>query len=164
MMSLFHDTSFWVLLAFSAFVILAWKKVSAGLKKGLDQRIATVTRQLDEARKLRDEAQALFEEYDRQRQEADKNARDIIDNARLQAEQIRAHAREAAERIVARHTAVVDEHIRQAEIQAVADVRREASEITMNMVRTLLAEHMDEQVRRTLVSQSIDSLATTTLN
>ena len=158
MTGLFQDTSFWVLIAFCCFVALVWKKASTGLKQALDNRITNVQKQLDDAKKLREEAQALFDQFEAQRQSADKTAREIVDNALALAKSIRDQAQEEASRIVTRHTAMVETHVKQAEIQAIADVRREASEMTMKMVRDLIEQNLDDAVRGKLFTQSLNGL------
>jgi F-type H+-transporting ATPase subunit b len=159
MSELLNDTSFWVLIAFCCFVALVWKKASAALAKGLDGRIETVRRQLNEAQKLREEAQILFDQYESQRLDSDKTAKEIIENANALAKSIREQAHEEAARIAARHKAMVEMHIKQAEIQAIAEVRAEATEISMKMVRELIQQNLDDGVRQSLFQQSVDGLS-----
>lgn len=164
MKELFSDVHFWYAIAFFALVGIVWKKAAIGIKQGLDSRIAQVTRQLEDARNLRAEAQKLFDQYDQQMKEADKTAHEIIENAQIQAKAIRAHAVEEAARMVERQTLTVESQIRNAEIQAIAQVREEAGTLTMNMVRALIDQHLNDSVQRDLVSQSIDTIAAGRLN
>jgi len=94
----------WVSLAIIAiFLIALWKKVPAMLTGSLDNSIAQIRKQLDEAKALRAEAEALRQEY------ADK----IAATERAAVADLRAKAADAAAIaakgiIASRHTAVAD--------------------------------------------------------
>ena len=62
--------------------IMLWKKVPQMVVSGLDNKIAAIRQQLDEARQLRAEAEALRQEYQTKIANAEKDAAAMLDTAR----------------------------------------------------------------------------------
>src|SRR4051812_39809358 len=77
----------WVAIAMLlVFAIAIWKKVPAVVARVLDDKIAAIRSQLDEAKALREEAEALRKEYEKKAKSADKEAAAMIERATGEAE------------------------------------------------------------------------------
>ena len=71
-MEFFRHAESWVLVSFILFLgLLVYLKVPAMLGKMLDERASKISKELDDARKLREDAAALLEEYKKKRADAE---------------------------------------------------------------------------------------------
>lgn len=82
-----RTAEFWVLVSFVAFLlVLAYFKVPGLIAKALDDRAATIRKELDEARRLREEAQNLLADYQKKHRNAGLEAEAIVEQARRDAQ------------------------------------------------------------------------------
>jgi F-type H+-transporting ATPase subunit b len=152
-------SDFWVLVSFVLFVgLLVYLKVPNRLAKALDERAERISKELDEARKLRDEAQALLAEYERKRRDAEKEAEAIIIQAREEAEAFAAETRHKLTETVERRGRLAEEKIAQAEAQAVKEVRAAAAELAIAAATRMIAEQVQGAKADQLVDSSIAAL------
>jgi F-type H+-transporting ATPase subunit b len=150
---------FWVLVSFVLFVgLLVYLKVPHRLAKALDERAERISKELDEARKLRDEAQALLAEYERKRRDAEKEAEAIIIQAREEAEAFAAETRHKLTETVERRGRLAEEKIAQAEAQAIKEVRAAAAELAIAAATRMIAEQVQGAKADQLVDSSIAAL------
>lgn len=115
------------------------------MTKMLDDKIAKIGNDLDEARRLREEAQALLAEYERKRKDAEREADDIVAAAQEEADRITEEANASLEELVARRTKAVEEKIAQAEAQALAEVRSRSADVAAEAARRILVDQMGEK-------------------
>ena len=92
-MELLNDPTFWVAVAFVIFVVLVFKPGRNAIGGALDEKIAQIRNEVDEAQRLREEAQASLAAYQRQQRDAAQEAEALM--ARAQAE-IDSHRKQAA--------------------------------------------------------------------
>jgi F-type H+-transporting ATPase subunit b len=152
---MFHDPTFWVAVAFVAFVGVAiYYKVPGMLTKMLDERAAKIRSDLEEARRLRDEAEKLFADYEAKSGAAHKEAEAIIAQAKALAER----EAKAAEAALERRTKAAEAKIQQAEAQAVAEVRAAAVEVAIAAARKVVSESLSPADASRLVERSIGDL------
>ena len=62
MSDLFHDSSFWVLIAFIVFILIVFLKASSAISKSLEQRGSYIQNKIGESEKTLLEAQNLLKE------------------------------------------------------------------------------------------------------
>jgi F-type H+-transporting ATPase subunit b len=156
--SIFMDTHFWVAVAFVIFVALMVWKVRGTLANMLDQRAITITKQLDDALKLRVEAEATLAEYKLKRDAAEGEAKGIIEQAKVEAAALKTRAEaDLANAIKLRERQALD-RIAQAEAKATAEVRATAVDAAISATRTLLQERMKAGQGTELVDQAIAEL------
>ena len=98
--ALIHGAEFWVAVSFLVFVIAFYRPIKRAVLSVLDQRIAQIRAEVEEAQRLREEAQSALASYQRRQREALQEAEKII-----------AHAREEAQRAKERAEAELDESI-----------------------------------------------------
>ena len=155
------DPTFWVMIAFFAFVsLILYYKVPATVGKALDARADAIRRELDEARRLRDEAQGLLNDYKRKSREAETEAKEILEQAKREAEAMTEQARKALRESVERRTKSAEEKIARAEAQALAEVRSSAVDSAIGAAEKILkAKAAQASTAAGLVEQGIKDLA-----
>jgi F-type H+-transporting ATPase subunit b len=153
------DETFWVAVAFAAFVgVIVYLKVPAMITKALDERAERIRRELDEARRLREEAQALYAEYQRKQRNALKEAEDIVAHARAEVEHMRETAEAELRASLARRAALAETKIAQAEAAAVKDVRDMAVDVAIAAAGHVLAERLKGAEADRLIEQTTAEL------
>lgn len=156
---LLANTTFWIAVGLGIFfLIVIYLGGFTAMAKALDARAAAIRDELDEARRLREEAQALLSQYQRRCREAEREAEEIVAQARLEAERMAAETRAQLDDLIRRRTAVAEQKIAQAEAQALADVRRVASDAAIAAAARLLREEVNASRADGLIEQSIAEL------
>lgn len=157
---LLQDTSFWAFIGLIAFFAIIWRfGVHKAVAKGLDSRADAIRTELDEARRLREEAQEMLAKYERQQRDAASEAEEIVKKAKLDAEFIRENARKELAQRIERRTALAEQRIAQAEVQAAKDVKALAADIAVDAAARLLSEKLTKAQRNTLVKDASGELA-----
>ncbi len=145
----------WVLVSLVIFLgVCVYFGMPKMMTKMLDDKIAKIGDDLDEARRLREEAQALLAEYERKRKDAEREADDIVAAAQEEADRITEEANASLEDLVTRRTKAVEEKIAQAEAQALAEVRSRSADVAAEAARRILVDQMGEKGDE-LIEQSI---------
>lgn len=146
-------------LAFSFVVIflifITWLKVPHKIAGWLDQRAALISKELDEARRLRDEAHALLDDYRRRTKNAEKEAQAIIAQAKDDAVRLKEEAEKALTEMVARRTRSAENKIALAEAQAINDVRAAAANVAIAAAQEVLSARMQGNLSAQLIDKSI---------
>ena len=146
----------WVALAMLlVFAILIWKKVPAAIARSLDDKIAAIRSQLDEAKALRAEAEALRQEYEKKAKSADKEAKAMIERAGQEAEAIVAKADADAAALIERRTRMAEDKIAAEERAAINELRASAATAAARAAEKLIAERHDAGADAKLVDQAI---------
>ncbi|MGB7407567.1 MAG: hypothetical protein WA908_03615 [Pontixanthobacter sp.] len=153
------DTTFWVSLSMLFLIaIMLWKKVPGMITGGLDNRIAAIREQLDEAKKLRAEAEALRNEYADKIANAEKDAVAMTEAAQREADGILAKAEEDSAIMVERRTRMAEDKIAAAERDAVDDVRRRAATAATSASKHLIAQKHTSAADARLADELISGL------
>lgn len=153
------DASMLVALAMLAVIALAlWKKVPAMIAGALDNQIAGIREQLDQATALRAEAEAIKAEYEAKAKQAAIDADAMKAAAEEEAKAIVARAKSDATALIGRRTQAAEDKIAAAERAAIADVRKTAATAAAAAAAQLIAAHHDAKADAALIDQSIASL------
>ncbi len=136
-------------------LVLLWKRVPGMITRGLDDKIAAIRQQLDEAKALRAEAEQLRAEYAAKIAGAEKDAEAMLGNARHQADEILAKAEADGTAMVARREQMATDKIAAAEREAIDSVRRRAVNAATLASRDLIAANHSEDADRRLADQVI---------
>ncbi len=152
---------FWVAVGFVLFVAAIGRTVFKIVTVALDDRAERIRSRIDEAQKLAEEAAATLEKFRRRQANAAEEAKSMLDRARVEAEQA---AKQAAVDLAAslkrREQAAMD-RIAQAEVEAVADIRRQATNLALEASRRLLKDHLSTAKADQLVNDAIGQVAKT---
>ncbi|SCW89919.1 F-type H+-transporting ATPase subunit b [Sphingobium faniae] len=157
--ALYMDATGWVSLAMAVFILLLLVKKVPGLIGGaLDNRIAQIKTQLEEASKLRAEAEALKAEYEAKLASAAGEADAMRKSAESEAETILQDAQTSAVALVARRQKMAEDKIGAAERSAIAGIRAKAVNAATGAAATLIAQGHDAKADKALVDSAIKEL------
>jgi F-type H+-transporting ATPase subunit b len=153
------DASMLVALAMLAVIALAlWKKVPAMIAGALDNQIAGIRGQLEQATALRAEAEAIKAEYEAKAKQAAIDAEAMKAAAEEEAKLIISRAKSDATALIGRRAQAAEDKIAAAERAAIADVRKTAATAAAAAAAQLIATHHDAKADAALIDQSIASL------
>lgn len=153
---MFAEAEFWVAVAFVVFVgIVFYYRLPKRITNALDARAAAISREIDEAQRLREEAQALLASYQRKQRDAEKEVQDIVNEARGEAERLASETKKSLEAQLARRTKLAEDKIARAETDALSDVRTLAAEVAVGAARQLIEERLDEKKARAMLDGAI---------
>ena len=160
-----HATAFgiaphgWVAIAMLVVIIIALRAgVPKLVAKILDDRIALIRGQLDEAAKLRVEAAKLRDEYRGKISGAEKEAAELLERAQDQADEIVKKAEADSKELVARRKKMAEEKIAAAEREAVDELREKAANAAASASRQLIADGHDAKSDSKLADEVISSI------
>ncbi len=152
-----EDPAFWVLVALIIFLaIVLYIKAPRLVTGALDRRAEAVSKELDEARKLREEAQALLAEYQRKAREAEQEAEEIIEQARREAAAYATEAQRKSDEYVERRAKIAEQKISQAETVALQEVRSLSADLAIAAAERVLAAKVKGAEAAKLVTEAID--------
>ena len=160
-----HATAFglaphgWVALAMIVVIgMMLWAGVPKIIAKILDDRIALIRQQLDEASKLRAEAEALRNEYAGKIKGAEKEASELLEHAQVEADGIVAKAEVDSKALVERRKKMAQDKIAAAEREAVEELRAKAASAAAAASRALIAEQHGADADSKLADEIISGL------
>jgi F-type H+-transporting ATPase subunit b len=147
----------WVYISIAIFLVLAVfvGKLPQRIAQALDERIAGVKRQLEEAKQLRAEAEALLNGAKASQAAAARDAEAIIARAKTEAQQLVADAEAAATQTIARRSAAAEAKIGASERAAEADLRAEVARQVTAAAAALIAAKADAKVQTKLADDAI---------
>lgn len=155
------DATFFALVGLIIFLgILAYVKVPAMITGALDKRSDQIRNELEQAKKLREEAQQLLAEYQRKRKEAESEAQSILGAAEREAVVLREEAKAKTEEYVSRRTAMAEQKIRQAESDAINEVRASAVNLAITAAEKLIGSKVDSKASGELFKASLGEMKT----
>lgn len=154
------DATVYVSLAMLVFIgILIWKKVPAAITGMLDNKIAEISKQLEEAEALRLDAESLKAEYEAKLADAAKEADEMRARADAEAEALVAKAKADATALIARRKQMAEDRIAAAEASALSEVRSAAAKAATEAAAKLIADKHDAEADKALVDQAIAGVA-----
>lgn len=139
-------------------LVMLWKRVPGMVTRGLDNKIAAIRQQLDEAKALRAEAEALRGEYAAKIAGAEQDAAAMLANAKAEADDILAKAEADGAAMVARRERMAADKIAAAEREAVESVRNRAVSAATAASRKLIADSHGVDADRALADKVIAGL------
>ena len=149
----------WVSIAMLVLIgVFIWKKVPGLITGGLDNKIAEIKAQLDEAKALRAEAETLRDEYATKIATAEKDAEAMMEGAQKEADAILEKAQADSEAMVARRKQMAEDKIAAAEREAVDGVRASAANAAAGAARSIITAKHDSAADKTLADEVIASL------
>ena len=154
------DAPGWVALAMIlVFAIAIWKRVPAIVGKLLDDRIALIRAQLDNAAQLRSEAEALKAEYEAKSAAADAEAAAMVARAEEEAKAIVDKAKKDSAALIERRARLAEDKIAAAERAALAEVRAKAADAAARAAASIIAEKHGAESDKALVDKTIAGIA-----
>jgi F-type H+-transporting ATPase subunit b len=155
---MWEDPTFWVAVAFIAFVVLTAKPIGKAMTFGRDKRSEAIRNEIENAQTLREDAQKLLADYKRKQRDAIKEVEEILAHARIEIDRLKkTSAEDLAVSLKRREQGALDK-IAQAESKAVQDVREQAIQIALTATGSLICENMDSARADALLQDAIKEL------
>lgn len=153
---MFHDPTFWVLVAFILFfALIFYLKVPGKVLGQLDERAARIKQGLDEAEKLHQDAQHLFAEYQRKQRNAMREAEEIVAAAEAEAKALLKDTEADLKVSLERRRKQAEDKIAQAEKQAVQEVRETAVDIAVAAATQVLGQSLQGAAAAAQIDRAI---------
>jgi F-type H+-transporting ATPase subunit b len=155
-----QGAEFYVYVSMAIFFALAiiLGKLPQRIAGALDDRIAGVKRQLDEAKAIRAEAETLLADAGKARDAATRDAAAIVARAESEAAELVAASQKAAELTIERRTAAAEAKIAAAERAAEAELRADVARRVTAAAATLIAANADKALQSQLTDDAIAGL------
>jgi len=152
------DPTFWVLVAFTLFIVALAKPAYSIITHGLDQRADKIRADIEEAEALLKEAQDLLATYEKKQRDATKEVDEITAQAKAGAERMAEHGRERLEAVLARREKLAQDRIQQAATAALEEIRIRTIDIALDATRALIADKLSDKKAREIVDTAIKEL------
>ncbi|MBT8471887.1 MAG: F0F1 ATP synthase subunit B, partial [Marinicaulis sp.] len=107
---------------------------------------------------MREEAQELLAQYQRRQREAENEAAAIIEQAKADAKRMAVEARDKINEQMTRREKAVEEKIKRAEAQAIAEVRNQTADLAVAAAERVIAERMDKTAQGAVIDKAISGL------
>lgn len=133
-------------------------KLPQRIAAALDERIAGVRRQLDEAKALRAEAEALLADATARSDTATRDAAAMVARAEAEAAELIKTSEKAAADTIARRTAAAEAKIAAAERSAEAELKADVARRVTAAAGMLIAEKADKAMHDRLTEEAIAGL------
>lgn len=157
---LWDKGTFWVTVAVLIFLFFFGRKIVGGINTMLDQRSASIQRELDEAARLRAEAENMLKDAETRREAALAQAKDMLELAGREAERLAADLLAEAQASARRREQMAQERIAAAEAAAVAEVRETAATLAAHAAERILRDTIDDNRDQALINRAITDLPT----
>lgn len=150
----------WVYTGVAIFIVLAVVigKVPSLIAKALDDRIAGVRKQLDEAAALRAEAEKLLGQAQAAQAAAEAEAAAIRSQAAVEAAELVKASEIAASEAIARRTAAASSRISAAERTATAELKAEVAAQVTKAAAAIIAARADNDLQTRLTEEAIANI------
>ena len=155
-MEFIYEPEFWVAVSFFIFIgVLVYFGVHMKVVSALDARALLISKELEEARRLREEAEKVLADYRRKLGDVETEVDNITALAAKQAKTLTAETRQSLKEYFDRRIKLAEEKIARAEMEAVRELRSDAVEIAIAAAQNLIAAKLTPDRAKKLVSQSI---------
>ena len=160
-MEFIYESEFWVAVSFFIFIgVLVYLGIHKKVVSALDARALRISKELEEARRLREEAEKLLADYRRKLGDVVTEVDNIIALAVKQAETLAAETSQSLKEHVDRRIKLAEERIARAEMEAVRELRNEAVDVAIAAAQNLIAAKLTPDRAKKLVSESTKALKT----
>jgi F-type H+-transporting ATPase subunit b len=160
-MEFIYESEFWVAVSFFIFIgVLVYLGIHKKVASALDARVLRISKELEEARRLREEAEKLLADYRRKLGDVATEVDNIIALAAKEAETLAAETRQSLKEHVDRRIKLAEERIARAEMEAVRELRNDAVDVAIAAAQKRIAAKLTPDRAKKLVSESIKALKT----
>lgn len=156
------DASFWVFVGFIGLFSLVGGKLYRFVTQTLEDRAKKIQYDIEEAAKRRQEAMTLLKTCQRRKLEAEEQAHEILAHAVEEAKRLREKVLEELKEHTQAEERLLHERIRQAEEQALQEIKERALELSFFATRDLVQKHQTPDFEASLFQKSLLTLDDTT--
>ncbi|MBO66233.1 MAG: F0F1 ATP synthase subunit B [Actinobacteria bacterium] len=151
-------STFWVAIAFVVFIIAVFKPLRGAMTGALDDKIAQIRNEVEEAQRLREEAQSTLASYQLKQRDAAQEVEAMMEQAKAEAEAHSKSAEAALKAMLKRQEQSASEKIQQAEAAAVQEIRDRAVTVALAATVSLLEEKLSGASGDALIDDAIKTL------
>jgi F-type H+-transporting ATPase subunit b len=160
-MEFIYEAEFWVAVSFFIFIgVLVYLGIHKKVASALDARALRISKELEEALRLREEAEKLLADYRRKLGDVVTEVDNIMALAAKQAETLAEETRQSLKEHVERRIKLAEQKIARAEMEAVRDLRNVAVDVAIAAAQNLIAAKLTPDRAKKLVSESTKALKT----
>ena len=158
-MQFIYEPEFWVAVSFFIFIgVLVYFGVHMKVVSALDARALLISKELEEARRLREEAEKVLADYRRKLGDVVMEVDNITALATTEAKTLAAETRQSLKEHFDRRIKLAEEKIARAEMEAVREFRSVAVDAAIAAAQNLIAAKLTPDRAKKLVSESIKAL------
>ena len=158
-MQFIYEPEFWVAVSFFIFIgVLVYFGVHMKVVSALDARALLISKELEEARRLREEAENVLADYRRKLGDVVTEVDNITALATTEAKTLAAETRQSLKEYFDRRIKLAEEKIARAEMEAVREFRSVAVDAAIAAAQNLIAAKLTPDRAKKLVSESIKVL------
>jgi F-type H+-transporting ATPase subunit b len=153
------DAQFWTAVSFFILVALIYRPLKALILNGLDNRAVTIQKELNEAHRLREEAEMLLIASQRKHKEVVEEAAEIIRHAEETSQHMAKEAQAALAAAIAKRVEIANQKIANYELAAIQEIQQNTVKTSIEAVRSLMQDNMDEAASAKLIQDSIAGIS-----
>ncbi|MGB7011450.1 MAG: F0F1 ATP synthase subunit B [Pseudolabrys sp.] len=158
-MQFIYEPEFWVAVSFFIFIgVLVYFGVHMKVVSALDARALLISKELEEARRLREEAENVLADYRRKLGDVVTEVDNITALATTEAKTLAAETRQSLKEYFDRRIKLAEEKIARAEMEAVREFRSVAVDAAIAAAQNLIVAKLTPDRAKKLVSESIKAL------
>ena len=158
-MEFIYEPEFWVAVSFFIFIgVLVYFGVHTKVVSALDARALLISKELEEARRLREEAENVLADYRRKLGDVVTEVDNITALATTEAKTLAAETRQSLKEYFDRRIKLAEEKIARAEMEAVRELRNDVVDAAIAAAQNLIAAKLTPDRAKKLVSTSIKAL------
>ena len=158
-MEFIYEPEFWVAVSFFIFIgVLVYFGVHMKVVSALDARALLISKELEEARRLREEAENVLADYRRKLGDVVTEVDNITALATTEAKTLAAETRQSLKEYFDRRIKLAEEKIARAEMEAVREFRSVAVDAAIAAAQNLIVAKLTPDRAKKLVSESIKAL------
>lgn len=158
-MEFIYEPEFWVAVSFFLFIgALVYLGVHKKVASALDARALLISKELEEARRLREEAEKVLADYQRKLGDVVTEVDNITALAAKQTETLAAETRQSLKEYFHRRIKLAEGKIARAEMEAVRELRSDAVDVAIAAAQKLITAKLTPARANKLVSASIKAL------
>ena len=158
-MAFLATAEFWVAISFVLFLaLLFYFGVHVKLAAALDDRAASIAKELADAQALREEAEAVLADYKKKTASAEQEAQDIVELAAKEAEALALETSRNMTEQFERRMKVAEDKIAQAEADALRDVRAAAADAAVTAAQNVITGSLKPETAGKLIDSGLDDL------
>tara|TARA_B100000029_G_scaffold289396_1_gene283112 strand:- start:5 stop:502 length:498 start_codon:yes stop_codon:yes gene_type:complete len=155
------DATFWVAISFFLFVgALIYLKVPQKVNNSLINQINEISRELNEAKKLKVEAKNLLSDYENKIDKSKKEAQEIIKSAKKDSEKLILEKTKQFYQIIEGRKKSTKQKISQMKEKALYDIKNSSVKITMETIEYLIKNSIDKNKLENLHKNCLEQAKT----
>jgi len=151
------DATFWVAISFLLFIgVLIYFKIPQKIQNILEENIANIKDQINEAEKLKEEAKSILSEYEKKISNSKNQVTSMLNNANEETEKNILRTNKDLHILMENRKKSAEERIKQMKNQAFKDIKNASVKIAIESVKKLINNSIDKNKLDKIYLSSIE--------